>query len=64
MKQCKACIEIYDLPHPTAGWSKFGFFGDYCPKCGNFNSSINKNSVISFIIFIVLAFLLNLLGFL
>ena len=47
MKQCKACNEIYDLPHPTAGWSKFGFFGDYCPKCGNFNSSINKNSVIS-----------------
>ena len=61
MKLCKACNEMYDLPHPTASWSEFRFFGNYCPKCGTFNSSINKYSVISFIIFIGLSILLNLL---
>ena len=44
MKQCKACLEMYDLPNP----SKYGFFGDHCPKCGTFNSDFNKNSIISF----------------
>ena len=35
MKQCKACNEMYDLPHPTAGWSEFRFFGNHCPIVRN-----------------------------
>ena len=64
MKQCKACKEMYDFPHATAGWNKIRFFGDYCPYCGTFNSDINKYSVISFIIFIAIAILLYLSGLL
>lgn len=61
MKQCKACLEMYDLPNP----SKYSFgFGDHCPKCGTFNSGFNKNSIISFIIFIVIAITLYLMGIL
>ncbi|MBL6654953.1 MAG: hypothetical protein ISP61_02775 [Flavobacteriaceae bacterium] len=60
MKQCKACLEMYDLP----SLSKYGFFGDHCPKCGTFNSDFNKNSIISFIIFIVIAITLYLMGIL
>ena len=60
MKQCKACLEMYDLPSP----SKYGFFGDHCTKCGTFNSSFNKNSIISFIILIVIAIILYLMGIL
>tara|TARA_B100000963_G_C22592073_1_gene656006 strand:- start:400 stop:582 length:183 start_codon:yes stop_codon:yes gene_type:complete len=60
MKQCKACLEMYDLPNP----SKYGFFGDYCPKCGTFNSDFNKNSIISFIIFIAIIAVLYLIGIL
>ena len=59
MKQCKACLEMYNLPGPKR-WG----FGDYCPKCGTFNSDINKNSIISFIIFIVIAIMLYLMGIL
>lgn len=25
MKQCKACNEMYDFPHATAGWNKIFF---------------------------------------
>ena len=62
MKQCKECLEMYDLPHPTAGIGKFRPFGDHCPKCGTFNSDFNKNSIISFIIFIAIIASLYLIG--
>ena len=62
MKQCKACLEMYNLPHPTAGIGKFRLFGDHCPKCGTFNSDFNKNTIISFIIFILTAVILYLMG--
>ena len=58
MKQCKVCLEMYDLPNPI----KYGFFGDHCPKCGTFNSDFNKNSIISFIIFIAIIASLYLIG--
>ena len=57
MKQCKECLEMYNLPGFTR-WGEIRFFGDYCPKCGTFNSDFNKNSIISFIIFIVIAIML------
>lgn len=63
MKQCKGCLEMYNLPGPTK-WGKIRFFGDYCPKCGTFNSDFNKNSIISFIIFMVIAIMLYLMGIL
>ena len=47
MKKCKNCHEMYDLPHPTKGIGEFKMFGDYCPKCGTFNSDINKDSMIA-----------------
>ena len=64
MKQCKECLEMYDLPHLTAGIGKFRPFGDHCPMCVTFNSDFNKNSIISFIIFIVIAITLYLMGIL
>jgi len=64
MKQCKECLEMYDFPHPTEGIGKFRPFGDHCPKCGTFNSDFNKNSIISFIIFILIAIILYLMGIL
>jgi len=60
MKKCKECYEMYDLPHPTAGWGQFRIFGDYCPKCGTFNSEFNKSSIIAFLIFILIGVLLYL----
>ena len=63
MKQCKACLEMYNLPGNTR-WGEIRFFGDYCPKCGTFNSDFNKNSIISFIIFILIAIVLYLMGIL
>ncbi len=50
MKQCKECHEMYELPHPTAGFGKFRPFGDHCPYCGSFNSDINKDSIITLVI--------------
>ena len=50
MKKCKKCHEMYDLPHPTAGWGQFKMFGDHCPYCGTFNSDINKDSIITLVI--------------
>tara|TARA_B100000035_G_scaffold62166_1_gene50286 strand:- start:169 stop:360 length:192 start_codon:yes stop_codon:yes gene_type:complete len=50
MKKCKKCHEMYDLPHPTAGWGQFKMFGDHCPYCGTFNSDINKDSIIALVI--------------
>ena len=64
MKQCKECLEMYEFPHPTAGFGKFRLFGDHCPKCGTFNSDFNKNSIISFTIFIVIAAMLYFMGIL
>ena len=62
MKQCKGCLDMYNIPHGPSKWGEFRFFGDYCPKCGTFNSDFNKNSIISFIIFIVIGALLYLIG--
>tara|TARA_Y100000287_G_C14072357_1_gene281435 strand:- start:260 stop:451 length:192 start_codon:yes stop_codon:yes gene_type:complete len=50
MKKCKKCHEMYDLPHPTAGFGQFKMFGDHCPYCGTFNSDINKDSIIALVI--------------
>ena len=63
MKQCKECLEMYNLPGHTR-WGEIRFFGDYCPICVTFNSDFNKNSIISFIIFIVIAIMLYLMGIL
>lgn len=63
MKQCKECLEMYNLPGPSR-WGEIRFFGDYCPKCGTFNSDFNKNSIISFIIFILIAIIIYLMGIL
>ena len=52
MKQCKACLEMYDLPNP----SKYGFFGDHCPKCGTFNSDFNKNLILSAVVLGIIFF--------
>tara|TARA_B100001996_G_C18431134_1_gene504575 strand:+ start:497 stop:694 length:198 start_codon:yes stop_codon:yes gene_type:complete len=60
MKQCKKCGEMYDIPHPTKGIGEFSFFGDYCPYCETFNSDINKYSIISLIIFIIIGSILYL----
>ena len=54
MKKCKNCHEIYDLEHSTAGIGKFRMFGDYCPKCGAFNSDINKDSMIALAIAVII----------
>ncbi len=64
MKQCKNCSEMYDTPHPTKGIGEFGGFGDYCPYCKTFNSHINKYSIISLIIFIVIGSILYLSNYL
>ena len=61
MKKCKNCHEMYDLPHPTKGIGEFKMFGDYCPKCGTFNSDINKDSMIALV---VTAIIFGLLYFL
>ena len=61
MKQCKACLEMYNLPGHKK-WGEIRFFGEYCPKCGTFNSDFNKNAIISFIIFILIAVILYLMG--
>ena len=61
MKKCKNCHEMYDLPHPTKGIGEFIMFGDYCPKCGTFNSDINKDSMIALV---VAAIIFGLLYFL
>ncbi len=52
---------MYDLPHPTKGIGEFKMFGDYCPKCGTFNSDINKDSMIALV---VAAIIFGLLYFL
>ena len=62
MKKCKNCYEMYDLEHPTAGFGKFKMFGDYCPKCGTFNSDINKDSVIALVIAAIIVGLLYFLN--
>jgi len=54
MKKCKECYEMYDLPGQSS------IFGDYCPKCGTFNSDFNKSSIIAFLIFILIGVLLYL----
>jgi len=62
MKKCKNCLEMYDHGHPTAGWAEFKMFGDYCPYCGTFNSSLNKDSITALVIAAIifgLIFLLN-----
>ena len=64
MKQCKQCLEMYNIPHGAPKWGEIRFFGDYYPKCGTFNSHINKNSIISFIIFIAIIAVLYLIGIL
>ena len=68
MKQCKECLEMYSYSNPNIGhnrkWGEFRIFGDYCPKCGTFNSHINKNSIVSIVIFIAIALILNLMGLL
>ena len=55
---------MYDTPHPTKGIGEFGGFGDYCPYCKTFNSHINKYSIISLIIFIVIGSILYLSNYL
>ena len=60
MKQCKNVLKCMICPNP----SKYGFFGDQSYKCGTFNSDFNKNSIISFIIFIVIIAVLYLIGIL
>jgi hypothetical protein len=55
---------MYNIPHGAPKWGEIRFFGDYCPKCGTFNSHINKNSIISFIIFIAIIAVLYLIGIL
>ena len=62
MKKCKNCHEMYDLPHPTKGIGEFKMFGDYCPKCGTFNSDINKDSMIAFVIAAIIVGLLYFLN--
>ena len=62
MKQCNNCKEMYDLPHMTKGFGKLKFFGDYCPYCETFNSDINKYSIISFIIAIVIGLIIYLIN--
>ena len=62
MKKCKNCHEMYDLEHPTAGFGKFKMFGDYCPKCGTFNSDINKDSMIAIVIATIIVGLLYFLN--
>ena len=37
---------MYNIPHGAPKWGEIRFFGDYCPKCGTFNSDFNKNSII------------------
>ena len=64
MKQCEVCQEIYNIPHGLTRWRETSLLGDYYSKCGIFNSHINKNSIISFIIFIVIAVILFLMGIL
>ena len=51
---------MYDIPHGPLKWGEFRFFGDYCPKCGTFNSDFNKNSTTSFLLFIVIVAVLYL----
>lgn len=62
MKQCDGCQEMYNIPHGPTRWAEIHLFGDYCPKCATFNSHINKNSIISFVIFIVIGVMLFLMG--
>lgn len=64
MKQCKSCGEMYDTPHPTKGIGEFGGFGDYCPYCKTFNSHMNKYSITSLIIVIIIGSILYLSNFL
>ena len=60
MKQCKNCAEMYDIPHPTDGIGKFGLFGDYCPYCKTFNSHMNKYSIISLVILVIIGSIIYL----
>ena len=62
MKKCKNCQEMYDLSHPTAGYMKFKMFGDYCPKCGTFNSDINRDSIIALVIAAIIFGIIYLLN--
>ena len=64
MKQYEWCQEMYNIPHGPTRWAEIRLFGDYCPKCGSFNSHINKNSIISFVIFILIGVMLFLMGIL
>ena len=60
MKQCKNCAEMYDIPHSTEGIGKFGLFGDYCPYCKTFNSHMNKYSIISLVILVIIGSIIYL----
>ncbi len=55
---------MYNIPHGPTRWAEIRLFADYCPKCGSFNSHINKNSIISFVIFILIGVMLFLMGIL
>ena len=44
---------MYDLP--------VQMFGNYCPKCGTFNSNINKDSIIALLVVIVIGLILYFL---